>query len=1272
MKKKLISSLLMGAFVVASTSMFVSCKDYDDDISSLRTQIGQNDAAIKALQSLSGSGWSISGVTKTSDGNGIVISGKDEKGTAFSYTITNGKDGVNGTNGTNGTNAVIWTIGADGFWYQDGVKTNYKAVGQDGKDGNSAEWTIGADGYWYKDGKKTDYKAVGEDGKPGTNGTNGINGKDADIWTPGDDGYWLKNGEKTDQKWEAEGAVTAVYGEKNIRLSGVAGFEGEIILSIVSELKGLVFIPKTYYWGIEATTVKTLVINPWYKDLKDLTTYIDEYKNRTEVIGTKRPLSPENNILDYQVKDGIAHERYNVGTNPATYTVTLKASADYHINPSNAHFDDKTSVDVLSYNKDYTRAKGTATVSFKGNKSGADHSWTVDKAKGTLNVPLAITGTVGTVVNTAVDNKNSGVTVFATQVSTSDTTVTSDYAALIQENVKDLKLAHVRVKFNPTTHKVDYSEEGRISNTQLSETGMLNKHCGECDLAEYLTATFNNNRGMHLFESVDEVKDYINATVRVDGRGVGEGWDTTPFDKDIDLNNLVETHYTNTMEQHDRFNDEDFARNFRYEFELTSIRLGGNETDESAHAAIYKDESTGHYFLHPQDPQVGGVNGRPYDPAKATEVVVNRVPVVRVKLIYNEQNVVVDYGYLPIRITKEETTIVRPTIIVDNDHYKATKNHDVVFYNKCWTTGGANEEIARSDWRNTEEDLFSNAGLPYVMHRQEFDDIYRVEPINGGVSTAGDCPIAQQYILKINGNDTTFVKVDDPHTATLKDDVFGNIRYTETTGDGHLTSIFIWDVTKDEIQDFATANPKATENDGTVVRAVRLYAKDGNVSEYPDIYVVFHSGVLSLKNYTVKGDAEITKHIIEKYWYKSGTTELGTAEIHTNVITPEENLNNRNDQSHDGWKPRDMANTFSNVFLNNFRTIGTTNHQPKNWIKFLVFDGDTQVSQSAPNPPFNTTNIDVDFLFEINDANKFAYGHLDNGDPKKFAIRIAPTAQTITLRDGSSVTYPVGKVLQAKQADKPDTDYQNICTIDEWDLTTFAALQDMKISLIWESQYAKSLLNFKSHRELKTAPTDSVFHATVAIKAVVKDGQKELKYQAGATADPIYCSLDLINNKFDVRFLRPISLGTKEPEPFVDAHASGDMIQSIPLEKIVSGFTDWRNQWKASPDYELYYSPVNEKKIKVTLDGVNPGDNLAVNRNVKTDLNGNIQNLYQVSNQLQMTLNSAGDAIEYLNLASTVNEFHVWIPVAVEYYWGTYYASVRITVKKTLDNSRKN
>ena len=118
MKRKYFSALLMGALTIASVSTFTSCKDYDDDISNLQQQIDSNAKAIETIQNLIKGGGLVTGVTETSDG--ITVKLSDGK----SVTISNGKDGAPGT---------AWTIGADGYWVKDGVKTEYYALGTKGE-----------------------------------------------------------------------------------------------------------------------------------------------------------------------------------------------------------------------------------------------------------------------------------------------------------------------------------------------------------------------------------------------------------------------------------------------------------------------------------------------------------------------------------------------------------------------------------------------------------------------------------------------------------------------------------------------------------------------------------------------------------------------------------------------------------------------------------------------------------------------------------------------------------------------------------------------------------------------------------------------------------------------------------------------------------------------------------------------------------------------------------------------------------------------------------
>ena len=74
----------------------------------------------------------------------------------------------------------VWTIGDDGYWYVDGVKTDKFSRGMDGKDGMQG--------------------APGRDGKDGMQGADGANGRDGTSWEIGDDGYWYRNGTKTEHK----------------------------------------------------------------------------------------------------------------------------------------------------------------------------------------------------------------------------------------------------------------------------------------------------------------------------------------------------------------------------------------------------------------------------------------------------------------------------------------------------------------------------------------------------------------------------------------------------------------------------------------------------------------------------------------------------------------------------------------------------------------------------------------------------------------------------------------------------------------------------------------------------------------------------------------------------------------------------------------------------------------------------------------------------------------------------------------------------------------
>ena len=151
MKRKFVKVMFFGALAL-STVTYVGCKDYDDDIDNLQTQIDANKASIAELQNFVKEGKWVTNVEQITDGFKITFN--DNK----SYSITSGKD------------ATPTTIKIDP------VTKNW--IVNDNDLGICAE------------GKK------GADGKPGAAGSPGGKGEDGYAPQMSENGFWMV--------WDAE------------------------------------------------------------------------------------------------------------------------------------------------------------------------------------------------------------------------------------------------------------------------------------------------------------------------------------------------------------------------------------------------------------------------------------------------------------------------------------------------------------------------------------------------------------------------------------------------------------------------------------------------------------------------------------------------------------------------------------------------------------------------------------------------------------------------------------------------------------------------------------------------------------------------------------------------------------------------------------------------------------------------------------------------------------------------------------------------------------
>ncbi|WP_279112166.1 PL29 family lyase N-terminal domain-containing protein [Hoylesella timonensis] len=308
MRKNFLGTLLMGALITASVGTFTSCKDYDDDINNLQTQIDGLRKSLDEIKKLIESGSVITSVAPIN--NGVKVTMSNGK----TFEITNGKDGANGT---------VWTINEQGYWVKDGQVTEYKALGKDGAKGDKGEA-----------GPKGDKGDKGEAGPKGDKGDKGEAGK---YYVPNaQTGKFdlVENGKTTptDISFLAPGTITAVKDADFLKLFNVKGAESDpVVISLTNSLKSLVFVPDFYYDGIQAFDFNTFTFNA--KTVNKVNAD-GEFADDKPTVGEEVVSSPD-------------------------------LAATYHLNPTNAKMkEDLAKYSFIAFNKDYTRAGADVSSAF--------------------------------------------------------------------------------------------------------------------------------------------------------------------------------------------------------------------------------------------------------------------------------------------------------------------------------------------------------------------------------------------------------------------------------------------------------------------------------------------------------------------------------------------------------------------------------------------------------------------------------------------------------------------------------------------------------------------------------------------------------------------------------------------------------------------------------------------------------------------------------------------------------------------------------------------
>lgn len=518
-KKKIFSYLFIGLLAVGATGTVTSCKDYDDDISNLQKQVTANADAIKKIEDLIKSGSVITNVTQTTSGVTVTLS--DGK----SFTLTNGADGKPGT---------AWTIGDDGYWYKDGTKTTYYALGTKGDKGDKGENGTSATSYeYYVPNATTHHFDIYKDGK-----------------LVKDSGISFAN--------TNNGTVTGTLdtNSKNLIISGLQGYSEDVVISLTGDLRSLVFMSKLYLDGIETINY------PYLTGTTLVAKSITGVKNHQgKAVGGE--------ITDYQ--SNLLPNEKTLVSDGKNYVYGPTWTNQYHMNPANA---DVKYADVVGYNVlepevQYVKTRATAEelgVTSPEKKDNGEAAFLADNGILTAGIKIAHPEKLNANPTSSTYQKDNTVALQVKSKSNKEESViTSDYALLnpLQAKLEALVWAQ----------KPMYGEMDAAKRTETGDEKGIVDTDAKIHIWDSPAEALKDSRGaaLELYYNGDiDLKSYIALHMQEQ--------DYTKLDKAFALKTL-------TLDQ---------AREWglSYSFNLVDYNVDGNKTSDSRFAK-WKDQANG-------------------------------------------------------------------------------------------------------------------------------------------------------------------------------------------------------------------------------------------------------------------------------------------------------------------------------------------------------------------------------------------------------------------------------------------------------------------------------------------------------------------------------------------------------------------------------------------------------------------------------------------------------------------------------------------------------
>ena len=1287
MKKKIFSTLLLVAFALASTSMFVSCKDYDDDfakrdadIAALRAELEQKLADCKARCDAEHSKFltehqSLAGYAKLSDIpslEGYATLAALQAELANYVKASEIEDAL----------AYIKSLQDKGLTADGLAELGVKVAAID----EALLKLLGVD-----DINKA--AAAAENLKAQIEALNlykeALQKENID---PDKLVELLKKVEaiKTDVEKSPADNLTAdevktlkdLIAKADELINQQAGPDINIIQYLIDKtLASLVLMPSDYVAGLATIEVPALYYQPviYCKgDGKDQAYYyIDKNGKKLEGLDWRfddGANAPSATIPTWEEGFGWSegysgYDYRGEGYNPAgpdgegtmlpifrsvvekynalkTAKLVPAAIAKYHVNPTTVKLDDyklsfwtNTAVvtdEIESRNTGYLKSMAN-NFAAPVKENGSDYTVT----GGILEVPFKINNWEnyvedlvyyfdGVAINQKTKSKagivRDSVNFIALQMTKGDTaTITSDYAAVVPA------LIHINAI-------ADNGPENPVLDCQMEKT------------YDGLWYTKQTEDAGHMFKYAAQAidKDFTHSI---------------PYNKTLDILPFVETHFTyvgiqSAWASYDqRMDAETFKKlGLKYVFSIVDYEDGNHATGESRHITIDAKENAGADFgydeviLTPRSVKYDK-DGKSYSTILdkvATREAIDREPLIKVEIV-DPANQVLEVGYIKLLIT--DNYMVEPVALTIEDDY----------WMNCTAQGGIK-------WSQVEESILSQLGENGYTKKQ-FEDEYEID--------LKDAKYAQRFY-----NAGGQWKVDD--------NAIGDVEYTKITIDDpkdKQTNVILWSIGTDyaaiakaitgqSSADAARAALMENQGDGIAPNQLTTtvrFVKKGIDEKYKDmsaIYVTLNIPAPQVHFAYGQVEKKDLSHWYALNSYKHGSEKDGTAiDILENVPTPAEN-----GQKNLGVgcpNSIEFERPLYENFLNGIVSVNMGGKE-KNFNKYDYT---------------NNKNIDFEFTLPVEGVNaEFSHSngvwYVKGYSNSSYTLHLSADKKAILDQDNHEIV-----VIADKDGQPYIRMIDNDCANDI--LNNAGRYDDFGNNKAKEGESDPFYLENGVNKESFTA------------------------YLLIKTNDECY-ELLLKDRYFNAKFLRPINVWGKNYE-WNDAF---NAVQTLnPIDLLVA--KDWRDytikldvDWKDGnntaytfKEGEIGWDYYNIEQISIDYNSICTdhakeksdrdaieaalNDNQTIPSIIKNfslnkvteipSLKDPYLKVLPLDNSLK-TYNASGKLIgtqapqtvlEYTNNGGNVQDFHIFVPISVYYGWGhkassTFRVWASIKVKKTV------